>query len=115
MRYKTIREATQAWVREFDAIATGMIEELMDSRPWDWIECSEPSGYHEQVPMWGTMWSFHDSLDVYWLEELNGLRTMIDLGFRVYKSDNYDYFFGIDGAGFDFSKLTGFLFTKRVA
>ena len=102
MRYKTIREATLAWVHEFNAIETGMIKELMNNRPWDWRECDEPSGYHEQMPMWGTMWSFSDSTDKYWLEELNGLQSMTELGFRVYESNDYGFFFGIDGAGFDF-------------
>lgn len=102
MLYKTIREATLAWVHEFNAIETGMIKELMNNRPWDWRECDEPSGYHEQMPMWGTMWSFSDSTDKYWLEELNGLQSMTELGFRVYESNDYGYFFGIDGAGFDF-------------
>lgn len=29
MRYKTIEEATRAWVREFSCIPTSMIEKLM--------------------------------------------------------------------------------------
>lgn len=55
-----------------------------------------------QLPMWGTMWSFNDSLDRYWLEEDEGKKLMSDCGFRIFKSDEFGYFFGIDGAGYDF-------------
>ena len=52
--------------------------------------------------MWETMWSFGDSADNYWLEELGGLEIMADCGFRIYKSEEFGYFFGIDGAGYSF-------------
>lgn len=55
-----------------------------------------------RLPMWGTMWSFGDGCDDYWLDELNGIRIMSDYGFRVYEHDEWGYFFGIDGAGYDF-------------
>lgn len=51
-------------------------------------------------PMWGTMWQFGNNVDDWWLE--NNLQTMADCGFRIYESENYGYFFGIDGAGYDF-------------
>lgn len=54
------------------------------------------------LPMWGTMWSFGDSCDDHWLEDKGGIRIMSDCGFRVYESDDYGYFFGIDGAGYSF-------------
>lgn len=52
--------------------------------------------------MWGTMWSFGDSCDDHWLEDMGGVRIMSECGFRVYLSDDYGYFFGIDGAGYSF-------------
>lgn len=54
------------------------------------------------LPMWGTMWSFGDSLDDEWLEDHGGLRIMSECGFRIYHHDEWGYFFGIDGAGYDF-------------
>lgn len=54
------------------------------------------------LPMWGTMWTFGDSCDDYWLEEMDGLQKMADCGFRIYESEDYGYIFGIDGAGYDF-------------
>lgn len=54
------------------------------------------------LPMWGTMWQFGDSADDYWLEEMDGIRIMSECGFRIYESDEWGYFFGIDGAGYDF-------------
>lgn len=54
------------------------------------------------LPTWGTMWQFEDSADDYWLEKMNGIRIMSECGFRIYESGEWGYFFGIDGAGYDF-------------
>lgn len=54
------------------------------------------------LPMWGTLWSFGDSCDDWWLEEKGGLQKMADCGFRIYEQEDYGYVFGIDGAGYDF-------------
>lgn len=53
-------------------------------------------------PMWGTMWTFGDRADEYWLEELGGLQKMADCGFRIYEQEDLGYIFGIDGCGYDF-------------
>lgn len=55
---------------------------------------------YDLLPMWGTMWSFGDSCDDWWLE--NNLDIMSNCGFRIYESEKYGYFFGIDGAGYNF-------------
>ena len=57
---------------------------------------------YDSLPMWGTMWQFGDSADDYWLEEMGGIQIMSDCGFRIYESDEWGYFFGIDGCGYDF-------------
>ena len=54
------------------------------------------------LPMWGTMWSFGDSADDWWLEEDEGIRVMSECGFRIYEHEEFGYFFGIDGCGYDF-------------
>lgn len=54
------------------------------------------------LPMWGWMWQFGDSCDDHWLECGEGIRAMSDCGFRIYEHDEWGYFFGIDGAGYDF-------------
>ena len=54
------------------------------------------------LPMWGTMWQMTDICDQDWLEEDDGIRILSECGFRVYESDEFGYFFGIDAAGFDF-------------
>lgn len=58
--------------------------------------------YDEWLPMWGTLWQFKDSADDWWLEEDDGIRKMADCGFRIYEHEEWGYFFGIDGAGYDF-------------
>jgi hypothetical protein len=54
------------------------------------------------LPMWGTLWSFGDSADDYWLSDLDGIRLMSECGFRIYEHEEWGYFFGIDGCGYDF-------------
>lgn len=54
------------------------------------------------LPMWGTMWSFGDSADDWWLTDDCGIRTMSECGFRIFESEEFGFFFGIDGAGYDF-------------
>lgn len=56
---------------------------------------------YDYLPMWGTMWTFGSSLDNHWLEG-EGLEAMADCGFRIYETDELEYVFGIDGAGYDF-------------
>jgi len=61
--------------------------------------------HEDYFPMWGTMWAFSDTIDNDWLEGVfgeNGLQLMADCGFRIYESEDYDYVFGIDGAGYEF-------------
>ena len=151
---KTIREATEYWTREFNAIPQEMLARLMETDPGEWQEVIKPSvgdrvyvyeipdeletlehggtiqSYDKEnelyrvelydgktvsaaeddfeverddlLPMWGTMWSFGNSCDHYWLEEENGIRKMSECGFRIYYHEEFGYFFGIDGAGYDF-------------
>ena len=69
------------------------------------VECTESDIEAETdsyFPMWGWMWQFNDSSDDWWLEERDGIKMMADCGFRIYRSEEFGYFFGIDGAGYDF-------------
>ena len=154
VEYRTVRDATEAWVREMNAIPQGMIEKLMGLNPDDWTEITKPAtgdtvyvydlpdevdslencgtikSYNEEsclycielydgnivsveegdfevehddvLPMWGTMWSFGDNVDDWWLENNGGLQAMSNCGVRIYESEEFGYFFGIDGAGYDF-------------
>ena len=105
MKYDTIREATQAWVNEFNAISRSMIEQLMIGHPDEWEEITvfdeddEPDDF---LPMWGWMWSFDSIFDEEWFEEKDGIEVMSKLGFRIYHHEEFGYFFGIDAAGLDF-------------
>ena len=54
------------------------------------------------LPMWGTMWSFSDSADDWWIEQEENRQLMADCGFRIYEHEEFGYFFGIDGCGYDF-------------
>lgn len=102
---KTIDDAAHEWVREFNAIDTDMIAELAQNNPDDWCEVTvfdEDKYYYGTLPMWGTMWSFGDMLDDEWLETHGGIEKMSECGFRIYHSEKHGYFFGIDGAGYNF-------------
>lgn len=58
--------------------------------------------YCDALPMWGTMWSFSDPCDIWWVEEGDGVEVLSRCGFRVFYHEEYGYFFGIDGAGYSF-------------
>ena len=105
MKYKTTKEAAYAWVNEFNAIPTDMIAQLMGDHPDDWEEVTvfnENDEPDDVLPMWGTMWSFGDSCDDWWLEKGDGIQKMSECGFRIYYHEEWGWFFGIDGAGYDF-------------
>lgn len=60
--------------------------------------------YDSGLPMWSTMWSFSSSVDDWWLSDGCGIQLMSECGFRIFESAEFGYFFGIDGAGYDFYK-----------
>ena len=98
-------EAAREWVTEFKAVPTQMIAKLWNADPEDWREVTSSDnedGNYDLLPMWGTMWAFSDSCDSDWLKFGNGILKMSQCGFRVFESEKFGYFFGIDGAGYDF-------------
>ena len=102
----TIREAAQSWVKEFNAIPQEIIVKLLNAgedieevTPMTEEQMEDVEGF---LPMWGTMWTFSDPLDDWWLEEKGGLEAMARCGFRIYRQEDFGYIFGIDGAGYDF-------------
>lgn len=121
---KTIKDATREFVKELNAIDRGIIERLMQNNIDEWTEVTMPcegnrvyvideceegeiidiitDDSNDLLPMWGTMWSFDDIYDDLWLEEKDGIKKMSECGFRIYQHEEYGYFFGIDGAGYDF-------------
>ena len=58
--------------------------------------------YDFPLPMCGTMWSFNDSADNWWLADGDGIDVMSNCGFRIFEHDEFGYFFGIDGIGYDY-------------
>lgn len=55
-----------------------------------------------ELPAWGTMWSFGSAWFDNWLDTEEHRRMMANCGFSIFESDRFGYFFGIDGAGYDF-------------
>lgn len=102
----SLEQKVSDWVRTFNAVTTDMIKKLWEAYPEDWEEVTssdsdEEEYYDGQLPMWGTMWSFDDAYLNNWLDR-KGIEIMSKLGFRIFKSRDFGYFFGIDGAGYDF-------------
>ena len=58
--------------------------------------------YDDFLPVWGLMWSFGDAVDDMWLTYDCGIKKMSECGFRIFESDEFGYYFGIDGANYDF-------------
>ena len=55
-----------------------------------------------KLPMWSSMFQFRWHSDSLWLTKKDNIKIMSDLGFRIYKNEEWGYFFGIDGAGYNF-------------
>ena len=95
---KTIEDATHYWIEtQLDSIDADMLKDLDDAYGNVVLLAGEPE--YDKFPMWGTMWSFKDSCDTQWL--IDNSDKMAELGFSIYDTP-YGYFFGIDGAGYDF-------------
>lgn len=104
--YKTIEETTKLWVSQFNCVPLEMVELLARSESqFREVTIASKDTFYDKFPMWGWMWQFSDSLDDYWLKEEGGIATMSELGFRIYESEEFGYFFGIDGAGYDFYEV----------
>ncbi|MDR1630470.1 MAG: hypothetical protein LBS36_09705 [Oscillospiraceae bacterium] len=100
---RKIKEAAEEWVRSFDRIPQNIILKLYMSGD-NIIEITPPvtEARDTLLPMWGSMWTFSDSADCWWLEDEKHLQAMADCGFRIYEQEDFGYFFGIDGMGYDF-------------
>ena len=88
----------------FNQIPQNVIDKLMQAHE-EVNEITPDAHEHEYddvLPLWGTMWSFQDSADSWWLEFDGGLEKMAACGFRIYEQEDYEYIFGIDGGGYDF-------------
>lgn len=109
MKFNTKYDACRQWVNSFNAIPSSVVDKLWEYSGYD--DFNEITPYTEEeieeiydtFPMWGTMWSFGDIVDEWWLE--NNLEVMKECGFRIYESEDYGYVFGIDGAGYDFYEI----------
>lgn len=102
MRYETIKDAARAWIGEFNAFPTTMIEKLITLEPDTWHEITPNIEKCETVflPMWGWVWQMTDICDIDWLE--NNLDEVVKCGFSIYESDEFGLFIGINGGGYDF-------------
>lgn len=114
MSTKKILDATRRWISELNSIPTSVVQDLRAAgheftllNPPDLHNDNEEDDEPEQsypteglFPMWGTMFTFKDSLDDHWIQD--NLEVMRDCGFFVYESEHFEYTFGIDGGGYDF-------------
>lgn len=131
MKYNTIKEATQAWVSEFNAIPLSLIEKAYCNDRWELYEvtpikhrCEECDNEHYESFAEDNDYKCECGGELEQVEEYsclpmwgtmwtfgdsaddcwieNHLEEMADCGFRVYESDELGYYFGIDGAGYSF-------------
>lgn len=103
-KFKTIREATQAWVREWNCIPTEAVKIIFEYEKANNMEnymLTSPSEHLHGYPIsWGTMFTFGESLDEEWA--LKNKEIFDKCGIVAYYSDTLGVVFGIDGGGYDF-------------
>ena len=98
-----VEGATRKWVKGFNNIPYGIVEKLLEhGEELEEITPFTVIGTKSRLPIWGTLFSFDHPGDNQWLENEDNLLTMANLGFRIFKQEDYGYIFGIDGAGYDF-------------
>ena len=103
--------AARAWVKGFNRIPYGIVEKLLEHSeeleeitPYTVRGRSTGNGYKSVLPRWNTLFSFSHPRDNEWLEDDDNVLTMANLGFRIYKQEDYGYIFGIDGVAYDLFK-----------
>lgn len=103
-KFKTIKEATEHWVRSFNTIPTTAVKKLFDweSEYGDGIEMlTKEDDYMYGYPAaWGWMWTFDEILDEDWARENPDI--IQQCGFVMYEHENLGIVLGIDGAGYNF-------------
>lgn len=74
MKYNTIKEAAEVWVREMNAIPQEMVLRLMNADPDDWSEVTRPAKYNHVYVYseneYGEITEIND--DIYSVELNNG-------------------------------------------
>jgi hypothetical protein len=101
-KYKTIREATEAWVREWNAIPTEAVRIIFEYEQANNMEnymLTSESVYHYPASH-GTMFTFGESLDEEWA--LNNKEKLEEAGIVAYYSETLGVVLGVDGGGYDF-------------
>lgn len=99
-----ILDATRNWVRGFNAFPLSMLSLLISQNldAWRELTLTDENFSDDFLPIWGTLWAFDDSADIAWLDSEAGISAMSNCGFRIFYHNDFGYFFGIDGAGYDF-------------
>lgn len=99
----TVSQAAHEWVREFSRFPTEMIIRVASFDIQKFQEVTKDMEFpRASFPIWNAMWQFKSKEDELWLEEDNGIKEMSAVGFRIFKHDDFGYFFGLDGGGIDF-------------
>jgi len=90
------------WTRGFNCIPQAVLVKLVNAGD-ELVEITPGRNEEDSfLPMWGTMWSFCDMSDRWWIKDEKNLQAMADCGFRIYQHEDYDYIFGIDGMGYSY-------------
>lgn len=115
MRFKNKKEAVEYLVSSLNCVSSGLIldswkyasqiektfsgDRLFES-VWEIVN-GDNEGYID-FPMWGWVWgtTYSDWITDEWIEE--HIEELEDIGFTIIHHDEYGYFLGIDGAGYDF-------------
>lgn len=77
MKYKTIREATEAWIREWDFIQKGLIQDAIREKAWVWNELT-PLTVGDSVCFWDATNLKGETYDDYGeIEKVEGEKVVI--------------------------------------
>ena len=106
MKFETREDAVRQWVTEMNYFPLDMLlkacgDDFYEITPYTEEEAEDLEN-QDLFPMWSYLWQFSDSADERWGESEEGLNTLKKCGFRIYHSEEFGDFIGIDGCGYSF-------------
>lgn len=106
MSFKRREDAVRQWVAEMNCFPLDMLlracgDDFVEITPYTEEEMEDLEN-QDYYPMWQYLWQFDDSADETWVASEDGLNALKECGFRVYHSEEFGDFIGIDGCGYSF-------------
>lgn len=105
MKFKNKQEAVDYLVSGLNCIPSELIQDAWNyaiEHGKDSWQIMPDEDMDDDFPMWGWVWGIDNSgwLDNDWVKD--HIKELQDIGFTIIHHEDYGFFLGIDGAGYNF-------------